>query len=106
MASVCGTLKLRPGLRPSCPTPDERPSLENFTIARWCRRHVRRGNEDIAIGRDQYVAGEIEVSGPSPVTPALRASLAPSVGAELKTWWPLPPLPRPSVTHTLPSRST
>src|SRR5215468_8356274 len=51
--------------------------------------------------------GALNSSGPSPATPALPniSSTFPS-GLNLNTWWPVPSLPNPSVTHTLPSRST
>src|ERR1044072_8367249 len=51
--------------------------------------------------------GALNSSVPLPGVPALPRVISslPS-GLNLKTWWPLPLRPRPSVTHTLPSRST
>jgi hypothetical protein len=59
------------------------------------------------LGATRTADGALNSSGPLPATPALpsRINTRPS-GLNLKTWWPFPSLPSPSVTQTLPSRST
>ncbi len=50
--------------------------------------------------------GWLKVSGPSPATPALPSVIKTfPCGSNLKTWWPFPSAPWPSVSQMLPSFS-
>src|SRR5215475_15827724 len=59
------------------------------------------------LGATSAAEGALNSSAPLPATPRLPSVIKslPS-GPNLKTWWPLPSLPSPSVTQTFPSGST
>ena len=83
------------------------PSFENFTIRALDSPPCPSATKISPFGAVATSDGMLKASGPSPATPGL-----PSVNRTLPSWlnltttWPFPSLPCPSVTHTLPSRST
>src|SRR5262245_46858130 len=83
------------------------PFLSNLTMRALVFRPCPSATKMSPFGATSTADGALNSSGPSPATPGLPSviSTLPS-GLNLNTWWPLPSLPRPSVTHTLPARST
>src|SRR4029077_2116561 len=81
------------------------PSLENFTIRALVLPPCPSATKMSSLGATRTADGALNSSGPSPATPAWRSRIntRPS-GLNLKTWWPFPSLPSPSVAQTLPSR--
>src|SRR5258708_834627 len=83
------------------------PSLVNFTIRALVLPPCPSATKMSPFGATRTADGALNSSGPLPATPALPSVIntRPS-GLNLKTWWPFPSLPSPSVTQTLPSLST
>src|SRR5215510_6831147 len=83
------------------------PSFENFTMRALESPPCPSATKMSPFGAVTTSLGRLNVSGPSPATPALPSVIStfPS-GLNLNTWWPLPSLPVASLAQTLPSRST
>src|SRR5205823_1108333 len=83
------------------------PSVQDFPMRAFESPPCPSATKISPFGPTMTSEGRLKVSGPSPATPALPSviSTLPS-GLNLKTWWPLPSFPSPSVTHTFPSLST
>ena len=83
------------------------PSLDNFTIRAFESPPCPSATKMVPLGATTTAEGRLKVSSPAPATPALpSASRTFPSGLNLKTCWPLPSLPWPSVAHTFPSLST
>src|SRR5712692_1089666 len=83
------------------------PSLSNFTIRALVSRPCPSATKMSPLAAVTTAEGALNSSGPLPgvlALPSVNRTL-PS-GPNLNTWWPLPPRPRPSLTQTLPARST
>src|SRR5262249_46797190 len=107
MAIACG-ISISPGPEPFLPQVlMNLPSLLNLTMRALVLPPWPSATKISPFGAITTADGALNSSEPSPATPALPnvSSIFPS-GLNLNTWWPLPSLPSPSVTHTLPSRST
>src|SRR5713101_4838864 len=107
IASACG-MSISPGPEPFFPhVLMNLPFLVNFTMRALVSRPCPSPTKISPFGATKTADGALNSSGPLPATPTLPSvsNTLPS-GLNLKTWWPFPSLPRPSVTHTLPSRST
>src|SRR3984957_889285 len=107
MASAWG-MSRSPGPEPFWPQAlMNLPLLSNFTMRALVLPPWPSATKMSPFGATSTADGALNSSGPLPATPALpsRISSLPS-GLNLMTCWPLPSLPRPSVTQTLPSWST
>src|ERR1700719_3538226 len=83
------------------------PVLSNLTMRALVLPPCPSATKKSPFGATSTAEGALNSSLPLPATPGLPSviSTLPS-GLNLKTWWPLPSLPSPSVTHTFPAGST
>ena len=82
------------------------PSFENFTMRALLSPPCPSATKISPFVAMATADGLLNVSSLLPATPALPSVIKTfPVGLNLKTWWPLPSFPSPSVTHMLPSRS-
>ena len=83
------------------------PSFENFTTRGVGAPLWPSATKISPLGAVTTAAGRLKVSRPLPATPVVpRVSSTFPSGLNLTTVWPFPSRPCPSVTHTLPARST
>src|SRR6266540_1391562 len=107
MAIACG-MSSSPGPEPFLPQIlRSLPPFENFMMRALVSPPWPSATKTSPFGAVVTADGALNSSGPAPATPGLPSVIntLPS-GLNLNTWCPLPGRPRPSVTHTLPSRST